>query len=571
MKFISIALLALLLLNISFATCPTASRDIYLAAVTGETEGGIFLLHVQVKPGNGTIYTGVFPLTGYSTQQSEQDAVDYAFSGTGIDGSECDVLFSMEGDFGGSTVDGPSAGAAMALATRAALINKPIRNDVVVTGTINPDGTIGEVGGLVEKSLAAYGGGATYILVPAMELPDAVIISSATKNSGFQAIEASTFSEAAKIAYSSPSEQFHSNFSMESKPLPQGLPQITYDADLARFSMLATKIVDGLQAQANGIGGAGMGGNLSRYFSSETAKYRELISMGYPFSAANSAFLLSIDVQYIRQADGANLDSAFVQTAQCAGSLSAPQKTRENFEWAVGSDLRRIWAQSKLNETVESRASGGDDGYSLLRNLLLSQGWCSISGQLASEANSIGGTPANESALATLASQKLSEAEELLYETDSPDLDALWHLDNGYIAEENGDYGAAIYEATYASTMQGIAGSPSTDIKSGIARLSSGGRASLWGKIYYGQGMYIHAQAKEDASAYPSAYRILLYSENLDKASEEINAALDAGSASAKPDIAGPIVSAALLACMGALLCLAILRMAGMGKNGFKQ
>ena len=43
MKSILFALLALLLLNASFAACPAASREIRLAAVTGETSGGLLI------------------------------------------------------------------------------------------------------------------------------------------------------------------------------------------------------------------------------------------------------------------------------------------------------------------------------------------------------------------------------------------------------------------------------------------------------------------------------------------------------------------------------------------------
>ena len=564
MKLFPFALFALLLLGIPFAACPTASRDIYLAAVTGETSGGLFHLHVDVKPGNGSVYTSVSPLTGFSTQQSEQDAVEYAFASTGMDRRKCDVSFSMQGDFGGSSVDGPSAGAAMALATRAALLNENIRQDIVVTGTINPDGSIGEVGGVLEKSMAAYSNGASYILVPSMDVPDASILSLETGNGSFQAIAVGNISDAERMLTSASSERFNYSFTPRNKPLPS-LSQITYDAELGRFSLLATNVVSDLKQQADGLSGQkGVSGSLKQYFSSEIAKYDQLVALGYPFSAANSAFLLSIDVQYIRLGGGnLDLDGEFAKTEQCTQGLSSPAKTKENIHWAIGADLRRIWAQQKLNDTIDSRNSNQDEGYSLLRNLLYSQSWCGISSDLASQASDIGGQPVNESLLSDLASKKLSAAEEAFNTSESPDYDALSHLDSGYAAQEQGDFGAAIYEATYASTMQKIADSaPPRNLMLAVQNLTQRQPTSLWGKIYYGQGRYLAALGQNDTSSLQSAYSILTYSQNIDEASSEIDSALSSGPSAPSDGLIGQVVSAALLAYIALLGCLAAYRLA---------
>src|SRR3989344_8662822 len=110
--FVSLFLL-LLLSSFSFAYCPTAKRNIYLAAVTGENTGGVFQLEVEVRPGSRQIYTSISPRIGIATQESEEIAVNYAFSAAGMNRKECDVLYRIIGDFGDSSVDGPSAGGAM--------------------------------------------------------------------------------------------------------------------------------------------------------------------------------------------------------------------------------------------------------------------------------------------------------------------------------------------------------------------------------------------------------------------------------------------------------------------------
>jgi uncharacterized protein len=69
-------------------------------------------------------------------------------------------------DIEGSFVGGPSAGAAMTIATIAAIENTSVRNDTAITGTVMPDGTIGRVGGILEKAEAAGERGLETFYVP---------------------------------------------------------------------------------------------------------------------------------------------------------------------------------------------------------------------------------------------------------------------------------------------------------------------------------------------------------------------------------------------------------------------
>jgi hypothetical protein len=63
-------------------------------------------------------------------------------------------------------VDGPSAGAAIAIAIYACLHGKQVDNQVLITGTIRPNATIGWVGSVEEKAIAARDWGARLLLVP---------------------------------------------------------------------------------------------------------------------------------------------------------------------------------------------------------------------------------------------------------------------------------------------------------------------------------------------------------------------------------------------------------------------
>jgi hypothetical protein len=67
----------------------------------------------------------------------------------------------------GGRVDGPSAGALMTVATVAATLGHQVRDDAAMTGTINPDGTIGPVGGIPHKVDGAAAAKKKLVLIPA--------------------------------------------------------------------------------------------------------------------------------------------------------------------------------------------------------------------------------------------------------------------------------------------------------------------------------------------------------------------------------------------------------------------
>jgi PDZ domain-containing protein len=72
-------------------------------------------------------------------------------------------------------VGGPSAGLAFTLAILDVLTEGSLTggHQVAVTGTINPDGSVGPIGGIAQKAAAAADAGAEVFLVPADEAEDA--------------------------------------------------------------------------------------------------------------------------------------------------------------------------------------------------------------------------------------------------------------------------------------------------------------------------------------------------------------------------------------------------------------
>ena len=105
--------------------------------------------------------------------------------------------FPFEVDIKTGNVGGPSAGLMMALNVYNNLIPADITNSLVVagTGTIEIDGSVGPVGGIIQKVIAAKRAGAELILVPTANFEEAIPM--ATESTAIVAID--SFEEALEV------------------------------------------------------------------------------------------------------------------------------------------------------------------------------------------------------------------------------------------------------------------------------------------------------------------------------------------------------------------------------------
>ncbi len=144
-------------------------RSIIVAApAVGEGKNGYFgvITHINVTMmnGSGNVYFAASPLTQIDMQGSAKLAVDVACALAGVDKSKYDFLFYVKSD--SPIVGGPSAGATMTVATLALLEGINLNDSVAMTGMINPDGSIGPVGGILEKGEAVAKAGKKLFLIP---------------------------------------------------------------------------------------------------------------------------------------------------------------------------------------------------------------------------------------------------------------------------------------------------------------------------------------------------------------------------------------------------------------------
>lgn len=87
------------------------------------------------------------------------------------------VTYSLPGSISVDTanIGGPSAGLAMTLTIMDKLSRGSLTGHHVIaaTGTIDPSGSVGDVGGVAEKTIAVENAGAQYFFVPQVEVPTA--------------------------------------------------------------------------------------------------------------------------------------------------------------------------------------------------------------------------------------------------------------------------------------------------------------------------------------------------------------------------------------------------------------
>ena len=96
--------------------------------------------------------------------------------------------------------DGPSAGVTITTALVSVLANRPVRRDVAMTGEITLRGKVLPIGGLKEKTLAAYTGGVTTIVIPKKNEKDLEDIDPTVKN-GVKFVPCSSIFEVLDVAF----------------------------------------------------------------------------------------------------------------------------------------------------------------------------------------------------------------------------------------------------------------------------------------------------------------------------------------------------------------------------------
>lgn len=129
-------------------------------------KGSMMNISVEIDPGKGRVLVETKPLMGVVFQDAANTAVFVAQNMTDASLMSSDTIFSITAPGEIPAVDGPSAGALMALIMISALNHEQLNDSITLTGTIDQYGHVGAIGGVLEKAQAAKDGGKQLFLLP---------------------------------------------------------------------------------------------------------------------------------------------------------------------------------------------------------------------------------------------------------------------------------------------------------------------------------------------------------------------------------------------------------------------
>jgi len=150
------------------------------------TSVGGEMLQIEAVAVDGTGKLELTGSLGEVMKESAKAALSYIRSKAGE--LAIDKMFYKEKDIhihvpeGAVPKDGPSAGVTIATALASALSGVPARGDIAMTGEITLTGRVLPIGGLKEKTMAAYRAGMKTVLIPSKNESDLDEVDEAVKN-----------------------------------------------------------------------------------------------------------------------------------------------------------------------------------------------------------------------------------------------------------------------------------------------------------------------------------------------------------------------------------------------------
>lgn len=491
--------LYLAILLVALAAVVSAETSLYVPAVDTNGKGILTTITARAVPGKGDVYISVEPLISIETQQSEKTAVKIAAERAGVDRTKWDVFFKVFAP--AESVDGPSGGAAMTLLAYAELSGKRMRKDFAVTGTIERDGRIGKIGGVLAKSEAVHSQGLNIFLVPlGQSLQDGVDLTQvAWDRWKMTVVEVNDIDEALKIAFAPEGSKIEVPTRVTQ---PLILDNLSESPNLQPMKTVAeSEIAELVKVYAN------VSPRLSelnrKAVDDSINTSRKLLDNNYYYSAANTAFVTRMSVEAY-----GNLNITKTEFERRLNDAEARLNTTrfnplttDNFEWIVGAKLRYFWAKARIMELRDKLPLMTDPSY-MLRDLASITGWISAASRL-NDASPTGGQAVDGRTAKAYADDLLSNVSALIDANPTLDSEAVFHLKSARMAYNESDYVTATYDAYYAGAFYSSTAVTkdltAQEIREKLRTVADIGNQtyanSIWGQLFFAHSLYNLAEA----------------------------------------------------------------------------
>jgi predicted S18 family serine protease len=435
------------------------------AVVLGNDSGSLTRISLVITTGKGSVVINGPTSVANDTLASAITAATYASSYERLNFSRYDFTYRISDN--GTNVSGPSAGAAMTILAVSAFTHVKLAPNFSMTGTINPDGTIGQVGGIYNKVQAAHATGVRFVLVPyasngSFESSLYYLVQSTFAT---QLVQVTNISEAARFALYNRSiagaaTMYHisKNYSINKLAVASqecSSCNMSYFGELANFTFRFTG------SEINAIQPAQNFSEAVNNLSSVLNLSEQLSAKGYAYAGANMAFLGYLDAfLFAHHTVNATAGLSTITAVQnSCDMVMPPPLTSSNYDFILGGEMRQDWANYTLTTTLSSYNLSNIENDQVLSSLYSAgeaNAWCKAAQEMYNISYSIGGTPVTPSAqLGSVAYSRLSEM--LSYYGNST-ATAVADGDGMYVtvaetAFKEGNYPVAILDSDYAIAM----------------------------------------------------------------------------------------------------------------------
>lgn len=478
-----------------------------MAAVSDDAHGTIMNLTIRVAPGNGSVYIGIPPYSGADLQRSVVQAVHYG------NVKNCDVYVEFGPYPGTGYVDGPSAGAAMASMSYILVNDLPVVHRPVITGAVSSSGSVLPVGGIYEKALVSAVSGADAFVSPKTNLYDYIMLKKVEEFYGLEIVVVGSVEEAVDYITGRkiPQGPSYPDFESTAKNISP------YDGPaLGGFESVAADIIDFENYTVSQLRQDTAEEWLVDYFEDSVDENSRLLSLGYAYTAANNAFLGYIDLSTIVfvYSGEPGYQEKFEEVSGCIAEIQRPEMNEENFEWVIGSDLRKAWAEEKMASSEIREEHLIEEEYAYYHEIMYADAWCRASKGLVDVGMARDGKKIDESAWKEIAEDYLNAANLTKH---SPETEKRFAIASSLY--EEGKYGAAIFDSIYVASMDladmDLADMDEEDVGVAVDEMRLYKPKFLWANIYRSQAVYL---IEQDSPEYETAYSLLLFSAFLDEA-----------------------------------------------------